>query len=151
MLTQGNLLYFTPYYFQDGNPCKNKYFIVLGEAGDDLIIASLPTSKDKIPDYIEKQHGCIDHPDIDFNCYFFKEGVSISETGYSFPVDTYMYGERITTASKKIMHDIYRKEGKEYEIKCRLSKREFSSIIRCLKNSKSVKNRIRRLLNDVEI
>jgi hypothetical protein len=151
MLEQRNLLYFTPYYFPDGNLHKNKYFIVLGEAGEDLIIANLPTSKDRVPDYIKKQHGCIDEPDINFNCYFFQKGVSISESGYSFPINTYMYGERITTAGKKTMYDIYRREGKDYEIKCKLSKQEFSSIIRCLKNSKSVKNRIKRMIDVIEI
>jgi len=151
MLEQGNLLYFTPYYFPDGNLRKNKYFVVLGEAGDDLIVANLPTSKDRVPNYIKKQHGCIDSSDINFNCYFFQKGVSISDSGYSFPENTYIYGEQITTANKKIMYDIYRKEGKDYEIKCRLSKQEFSSIIKCLRNSKSVKNKIKRMLNTIKI
>jgi hypothetical protein len=62
-----------------------------------------------------------------------------------------MYGERVTIASKKTMYDIYRKEGKDYEIKCKLSKPEFSSIIRCLKNSKSVKNKIKRMINAIDI
>jgi hypothetical protein len=151
MLAQRNVLYFTPYYFPDGNLHKNKYFIVLGEMEDNLIIANLPTSKDRVPNYIKKQHGCIEKPEINFNCYFFEKGVSISESGYSFPVNTYMYGEQVTTVSKKTMSGIYREEGKDYEIKCKLSLQEFSSIIRCLKNSKSVKNKIKRMINAIEI
>ena len=48
MFSPGNLLYFNPFIFPDGGVPKPKYFLVLAEAGDDVLLASLPTSKDHV-------------------------------------------------------------------------------------------------------
>jgi|AGTN01.1.fsa_nt_gi hypothetical protein len=37
---------FTPFYFENGNSPQNKNVIVLSSVEDDLLVASLPTSKD---------------------------------------------------------------------------------------------------------
>lgn len=42
MFTPGNILYFTPFYFKNGAPSKNKYFIVLKDVDGQLVLASLP-------------------------------------------------------------------------------------------------------------
>lgn len=59
MYTPGNILYFTPFYFANGNQSKPKYFIVLASDGDNLVVVSLPTSQDRIPTFLDKKHGCI--------------------------------------------------------------------------------------------
>ena len=46
---RGNLLYFNPFIFPDGGTPKPKYFLVLANVGDDVLLASLPTSKDHVP------------------------------------------------------------------------------------------------------
>ena len=80
MLEARNIIYFTPFYFPNGNPAKNKYFVVLKRIEDKTIIVSLPTSKDHIPANIEQKDGCIEIPEIHIgyiskrickNAYFF--------------------------------------------------------------------------------
>jgi hypothetical protein len=114
MYIPGVIIYFTPFYFSNGDS-KNKYFLVLATGEDDILIASLPTSKDHIPRSIEKKHGCINDDTTRVNCYFFEAGTVISECGrFSFERDTYVYGEQITFVDKRLMQSVYRKEGKDY-------------------------------------
>ncbi len=62
--SEGSVLYFNPFVFPDGGTPKSKYFIVLKHVGKKLLLASLPTSKDNVPSFITKFHGCIENPDI---------------------------------------------------------------------------------------
>lgn len=57
MFKEGNILYFEPFYFENGNTPKPKYFLVLKEVDNQLILASLPTSHDHIPSNMSKVHG----------------------------------------------------------------------------------------------
>ncbi|MDR1543012.1 MAG: hypothetical protein LBS50_01100 [Prevotellaceae bacterium] len=93
MLNAGNILYCTPFYFQDGS-CKNKYFIVLAKNYDDIVVANLPTSKDHVPNFITKRHGCLNNDDACFNCYYFEKNKIISENNFAFPRDTYLFVRR---------------------------------------------------------
>jgi len=146
MYTPGNILYFTPFYFPDGNQPKNKYFIILSDNTHSFLIATLPTSKDCIPSTIEKIHGYIDLPEINFNCYFFKANKSITENKWGFPLDTYIYGEQVAEFNKKSFNAIYAVEGFDYELIGRLVDDEFKCLIECIRNSNSTKRKIRRLL-----
>ena len=50
MFEEGNLLYFDPFLFKNGATPKPKFFIVLkNDINDEVILATLPTSKDHIP------------------------------------------------------------------------------------------------------
>lgn len=95
----GDLLYFTPFQFTDPKATpKNKYFLVLGYADDKVVVSNLPTSQDHVPSHLSKVHGCIQGLNGDsFNCYFFGAGIPITTCGWSFQLDTYVYGEQITT------------------------------------------------------
>lgn len=65
MFEQGNLLYFEPFIFKNGAKPKNKYMVVLGKDIDrNMIIASLPTSKDHVPGDMEVKAGCLELPDL---------------------------------------------------------------------------------------
>jgi hypothetical protein len=145
MYTPGNILYFKPFFFPDGNSSKNKYFIVLKTGDEYSIIASLPTSKDHIPVTIEKKHGCIDAPEIQFNCYYLEANKPIAENGWGFPFDTYIYGTQIAEFNKANFDSIYSIEGIDYEIIGKLTNHEFKAIINCIKNSRTVSRKIRRI------
>jgi hypothetical protein len=146
MYIPGTIIYFTPFYFSDGTS-RNKYFVVLAVVGSSLLIASLPTSKDHIPRSIQKKHGCIDDDKTMINCYFFEAGVIISECGtFSFPRNTYIYGEQISFIDKNMMMSCYGKEGTDYIVSCKLSDVEFQSIKQCLKKSGVVKKKFREYL-----
>ena len=146
MYTPGNILYFTPFYFPDGAKEKNKYFIVLTENQENTIIATLPTSKDHIPANVEKNHGCIDLPGINFNCYYFEANKPITEDGWGFPLETYVYGPQVAEFKKSNFESIYAIEEIDYEIVGKLTAIEFTAIQNCVKNSKTVKRKIRRAL-----
>lgn len=50
MYLKSNIIYFNPFYFKNGNTSKDKYFVVLNNDNDKIILASLPTRKDHIPE-----------------------------------------------------------------------------------------------------
>jgi len=147
MFQPGAVLYFTPFHFENGNPPKNKYFIVLSISEDDLFVASLPTKRDHVPSFLEKKHGCINNAKAMFNCYCFINGTIISECGsFSFPKDTFVYGERIDTVSYTALTQKY-VQSKDYEIKCILSETEFNALKSCIINSCNVKRKVKRILS----
>ena len=69
MFQEGSIIYFTPFYFKNGNTAKPKYFVVLKNQDDQNLLASLPTRKDNIPVRNEIQNGCLELPDINLNCF----------------------------------------------------------------------------------
>ena len=139
-------MYFTPFYFPNGGKEKNKYFIVLAANQENTLIATLPTSKDHIPSKVEKIHGCIDLPGINFNCYYFEANKPITESGWGFPLETYVYGPQVAEFNKTNFENIYSVEEIDYEIIGKLIAIEFTAIINCIKNSRTVKRKIRRAL-----
>lgn len=143
---EGAILYFDPFIFPDGGKPKPKYFLVLKVLDDVCLLASLPTSKDHIPEYIEKRHGCIERSDISFNCYYFDPSVIICDNGFSFPVETYVYGFRLQTFK---LNDLLLQEVTD-ETKIEecgiLTDSEYQSLIRCLTSSPEVKRGYRKLL-----
>jgi len=146
MYTQGNIIYFTPFYFPNGNTCKPKYFIVLLSEENSLIIAGLPTRVDHVPSFIEKKHGCISNDKINFNCYFFEKNLPITESGWSFPLDTHIYGDEIDFFDKNRFDQIYKVAGVDYEVIGKLKDSELNQMINCFKNSRATLNKVRRKL-----
>ena len=146
MFTQGKIFYFTPFYFKNGNTAKPKYFIVLKNIDDSIVIASLPTRSNKAPSLIDVTHGCINHDDRLFNCYAFEEGRVVTDNGFSFPIATYIYGNEVETYEVSILSSVYQVKNIDYEIKGTLTGAEFTNLYDCLKNSSSIKRGIKRLL-----
>ena len=143
---QGGILYFDPFIFPDGGSPKPKYFLVLKHIDDTLLLASLPTSKDHIPEYIEKRHGCIERSDISFNCYYFDPSVVICDNGFSFPVETYVYGFRLQAfnLNNLLLQEVT--NDTKIEVCGILTDDEYQAIIRCLTNSPEVKRGYRKML-----
>lgn len=146
MFKIGTILYFTPFYFKNGNKERNKYFIVLGKKGEDYIIASLPTKVDKTPSSITKEHGSINEEDRCFNCYYFEPNKIICDSGFSFDLPTYLYGNEVEDYSISTFIKVYPIEGRDYSIKGELKSNELTALIDCLKNSGSVKRGIKKFL-----
>ena len=85
MFEVGNLFYFKDYIFKNGNPPKNKFFLVLKTIEKGFIAAILPTKVESLPSNIKKNHGCISFPDNDFYL------VSISLLINYFSYELYIY------------------------------------------------------------
>lgn len=147
MYISGNIIYFTPFYFSDGTPPKPKYFIILEvETGNNNILASLTTKLDSIPCTVTKRHGCIDKPEINFNCYYFEKDHVITESGWKFPKETFVYGYRLALFPLEDLKSKYKIENVDYQIVGKLIDFEFKTIITCMRDSRTVKRKFRRLL-----
>jgi len=149
MFEKREILYFTPFYFDDKSTSKNKYFLVLGIYNRELIVASMPTSKDHIPSFINKKHGCLNDDANYFNCYYFEGGRIISECQtFAFPMDTFVYGEQLKTIELSVLTHRYPTENRDFFRKGKLSEIEYNNLIACILNSKKVNHKIKRFLNN---
>jgi hypothetical protein len=148
MLLEGNIIYFTPFRFTDGSKPKNKYFIVLKTVNSSILLASLPSSKDYVPNISPENmdHGCLDIPDGCFNCYHFKQDKIITDCDWAFPLPTYIYGSEISQYTPQTLTNIYPIPAVDYEIKGKLLQSELDAIIKCLKESTSVRKKYQKLL-----
>lgn len=145
MFNPGEILYFDPFYFKNGNTAKRKYFIVLGVFEGKLVIASLPTRTNRVPRHIQVEPGCLNDIEGCFNCYHFAAGQIICENGFSFPIDTFLYGDEVEDYDLVILSDNYVPDV-DFQIEGKLVDKEFQNLIDCLKASTSLKRKIRRYL-----
>ena len=146
MFSKGQIIYFMPFFFKNGNTSKNKYFIVLKNIDDKIIIASLPTRSNKAPGLIDIAHGCINHDDRSFNCYIFESNRVITDNGFCFDMNTYVYGNEVEDYEAAILSSIYAIEGVDYEIVGQLTEAEYNSLYTCIQTSSSTKRKIKKLL-----
>lgn len=146
MFIEGQIVYFEPFFFKNGNTPKNKYFIVLKNIENKIIIASLPTRSNKAPALVNVFHGCINDEERCFNCYLFKAKKIICDNGFCFDLNTYIYGNEVEDYDVETLSEVYAIEGIDFNIVGNLSKEEYLSLYQCLTNSSSLKRKIKRLL-----
>lgn len=141
----GELLYFKPFWFPDGGTPKSKYFVVLHNDGNGVLLASLPTSKDHIPSDVVFHAGCIELPERNINAFVFPSQTKITEC-FSFPMNTYIYGSNIHEYKKSaILLPICIKKA-TVETKGTLLPELFEKLLTCLKTSSSVKRKYKKIL-----
>ena len=120
MFKEGNLLKFSPFIFKNGACPKNKFFVVLKEAENAMILASLPTSKDHV------------HPD--------------TQLPFSFNLNTFIYGADIDSYPVTVFQEQIENGETKVELMGRLTEEQFSALKDCLKGSKMTKRRFKRML-----
>ena len=148
MFKEGTIIYFDPFYFKNGNTAKPKYFVVLKNQADQNILASLPTRTDSIPQKEEIDNGCIELPSINLNCFVISDDIEVTECGKTFDFKTHIYGHQIDVYEIEFIKEIYPLENTDYEIWGEMKNEIFLSLIECLKNSKSVKRKYRKILDN---
>jgi hypothetical protein len=152
MFEAGNLLFFKPFIFKNGALPKNKFMVVLGQdVNGNTLLASLPTSKDHVPGDIEVKGGCIDLPNRQVNVFVFPAGenVAVEQNGgapFSFDVNTFIYGADLDTYPVITFHQQMVEKFAEVEFIGRISESYFIALKECLKKSKMVKNKYKRIL-----
>jgi hypothetical protein len=104
----------------------------------------LPSSKVNIAVPESRNHGCINIPEKEFGCYFFQNNIPITNCNFSFPFDTFVYAYWITDKTLEIINYIYK--PKDYTLIEKLTEKEYSDVLSCLKNSPNIKNKYRKLL-----
>ena len=69
MFEAGCLLLFKPFLFKNGAMPKDKFFLVLEQMEGEVLLTSLPTSKDHVPSDVEVKHGCL----ADYGSQYYRE------------------------------------------------------------------------------
>ena len=131
MFEPGNLLYFNPFIFPDGGDPKPKFFIVLGEIDETVLLASLPTSK--VPDRM-------------VNAYIFLANEVVTDNGFFFEKNTFIYGQNIKTYNSVAFLGQTASGKVVIEKKGKLKDEVFTALKDCLKNSDSVRKRYKQYL-----
>lgn len=145
MYIPGRIIYFDPFYFKDGGS-KPKYFLVLKVFNGTAILASLPSSQIHLPATQEIKHGCIDVPEIGLSCYVFEANRPITTNGWSFHLNTFLYGFWLDDYELAFLQKNYSIPDVDFEIVGELTEMELKNIIWCFKKSGAVKRKYRRLL-----
>ena len=146
MFEERTIIYFDPFYFKNGNRAKPKYFVVLKNQNDQNVLASLPTRTDSIPAKEEIDKGCLELPEINLNCFVFLSSCIITECEKTFDFKTHIYGHQLDVYETEFLREIYPIEGTDYFIWGIMKEDLFESLINCLKTSKSVKRKYKKLL-----
>ena len=146
MFEPGNLLYFDPFIFPDGGEPKPKFFVVLGEVDDTILLASLPTSKDHVPSDVEVKSGCLEIAERMVNAYIFMANEEITDDGFFFEKNTFIYGQNIKTYNTSAF--LLQQTSGQTEIteKGKLKDEAFNALRECLKNSDAVRKRYKKYL-----
>lgn len=144
MFEPGNLLYFDPFIFPDGGEPKPKFFIVLGEVDETVLLASLPTSKDHIPSDIEVKSGCLEVAERMVNAFIFQANEVVTDNGFFFDKNTFVYGQAIKTFSTVAFAEQKLAGETEIKLKGKLKDEVFTALIHCLKNSDAVRKRFKK-------
>lgn len=150
MFSEGIILFFNPFYFKNGDKHKAKYFIVIKAIDDKVILASLPSSQDYVPAFVDvnslNECTCIELPEANFNCYLFPANKPITTNRWAFPKNTFLYGHQLDNYEINTLVDIYPVEGIDYQVVGILQQDILEELINCFKQSASVKRKFRKLL-----
>lgn len=146
MFEPGNLLYFNPFIFPDGGDPKPKFFVVLGEVDETVLLASLPTSKDHIPSDVEVTSGCLDIPERMVNAFTFLANEVVTDNGFFFEKNTFIYGQNIKTYNTIAFSEQEKAGETEIELKGKLKADLFTALKDCLRNSDAVRKRFKQYL-----
>ena len=146
MFEPGNLLYFNPFIFPDGGDPKPKFFVVLGEVDDTILLASLPTSKDHVPSDVEVKSGCLEIAERMVNAYIFMANEEITDDGFFFEKNTFIYGQNIKTYNTSAFLQQQTSGQIEITEKGKLKDEAFNALRECLKNSDAVRKRYKKYL-----
>jgi hypothetical protein len=146
MFEEGNILYFDPFYFKNGNTAKRKYFLVLKVHERKTIIAVLPTRTASIPRSELVDSGCLELPEIGLNCFVFPKQETVTECGKVFDFNTYLYGAFIDDYEISVLEELYPNEGIDYWVWGKLKPAYFEAVLDCFRQSASVKRKYKRVL-----
>lgn len=136
MMTEGTLLYCDPFVFKNGAVPKPKYFIVLANMDDGVVLASLPTTKDHVPVNAAVVRGAVNIPKQGVNAYVFEAGDHVTES-FAFPRRTFVYGEQVDDYTEDDLNHM----GGTIENLGVLKPEIFADLKACLKQATNIKRK----------
>lgn len=146
MFKERHVFFFANFKFNNGADPLDKYFIVLKKTGDKLIIGSLPTRKNKIPSFVTIEHGCVNLPERQYNCYLFQKNKVVCKNDFCFDLPTFIYGDDLDYYEVDKLAADFPEENKHYKVEGELTDEEYRAIINCFINSNAVNRGIQRKL-----
>ena len=146
MFESGNLLYFNPFIFLDGGNPKPKFFVVLGEVNETVLLASLPTSKDHIPSDVVVKSGCLEIAERMVNVYTFLANEIVTDNGFFFDKNTFIYGQNIKTFNTTVFQGQVSSGETIIELKGKIKDDIFTSLKNCLRQSDAVRKKFKKYL-----
>ena len=150
MFEEGNLLLFRPFLFKNGATPKDKFFVVLKELEGNILLASLPTSKDHVPSDMEVRHGCLNIAERFINVFIFLSGEEIVSkddgSRFAFNKNTFIYGADLDIYPTSRFELQERMAQTSIEKIGKLDDSIFEELVSCLAGSKVVKNKFRKML-----
>ena len=113
---------------------------------NEVVLASLPTSKDHIPNIDNLKDGCIEIPGANLNCFVITAQTCVTECGKHFTQNTFLYGHLIQEYGISHMYELYLFENVDYQIWGKMNEILYRKLIACFLHSKSVKRKYRAIL-----
>lgn len=141
MYQEGQLLKFSPFEFKNGKTPKPKYYVVLKHIDNEVMMASLPTSKDHIPNDVAISDGCVDIPERQVNAFVFSPNTQITES-FHFSLPTFVYGENVDEYEQQYL-DAMDAEVEDLGI---MDSILFQQLKDCIKKATLLKRKYRKLL-----
>ena len=152
MFEEGNLLLFRPFLFKNGATPKDKFFVVLKELEGNILLASLPTSKDHVPSDMEVRHGCLNIAERFINVFIFLSGEEIVSkddgSRFAFNKNTFIYGADLDIYPTSRFELQERMAQTSIEKIGKLDHDIFNELVSCLAKSKVVKNKFIKMLQE---
>jgi len=144
MYSSKNIIHIVNYDFGNGQPIKNRYFVILDKDEDSSIVLSVITSQDHIPDALLK-HGCIQEQANNIHCYSFTKGKVVGENGFSFGKNSFIYinASSVFNAASAKLTAIY---NNAVEAKDVMLTKEYEDLVYCIYKSKFLPRGIKRKL-----
>lgn len=141
MYQEGQLLKISPFEFKNGNAPKPKYYVVLKHIDDEVMMASLPTSKDHIPSDAVVSDGCVDIPERQVNAFVFSPTTQVTEK-FRFSLPTFVYGEGVDEYEQQYLDAM----DAEIEDLGNMEPTLFQQLKDCIKKAVLLKRKYRRIL-----
>lgn len=145
MFSEKNIIHIENYKFKQDSEPKNRYLISLCSDNDVAVVLSTVTSQNYVPDYLKISKGrCLKNDSGTIHCYSFPKNLKIGENGFSFNKHSYVYiSWNISILNKSDLQKYNPTSLKNVDV---LKSDEYINLIYCIYNSKTVKRRIKRIL-----
>jgi len=142
MLESRSIIHIDDFDFNNGQPIKGRYFIILDENEETSLVLSVVTSQNYIPDSLFK-HGCINEPELNIHSYVLTNTTEIGENGFKFSKDSFIYIQSSTVYEQDLskLLKVYPEES--IDLKDKMIQAEYEDLIYCVYKSKRISKKIK--------
>lgn len=141
-----SVIHIADFDFENNQPIKNRYFIILDSDGLNSVVLSVITSQDHVPSELHK-HGCVLVEDRNIHTYIFEKGKIVGEEGFSFPKKSFIYVN--SNSIRKADVSQLKSKYTEIDIKDILKSDEYENLIYCIYKSKFIARGIKSKLESI--